>query len=334
MRSRYSILPVVSTLLRMLSLIKNPLVLFLLFNSQKLLALEQNPVNGLIADLPFNGNALDVSGNDHDGIVFNAYPTPDHFGKKDCALYLPPDAYIKGDSADDFPVGLGTFTFWIKNQDPHGVYYDGRAVFGYGGGSECNMGFKIFLNSSCHPAGNIVVKSNCDDEELVYVNPDLLEWDWFHVGVTRGAEETSLYINGVLVMQKNVIFNNTAVTDNEYVIGNVPDVLGTVIPSVSHCDRNGAISISSFKIFGYVLEQDEIFNLFKENPHDKSSLAEKYNVTKLAATFGGSLISPLVIYGLCRFGKFRYDSSTLKSAEQNSNQPAENHPLLNAGGGR
>lgn len=55
-------------------------LLFLFILSQASLFGQFNSVDRLIMDLPFNGNAQDISGNNNHGVVYNATLTDDRFG--------------------------------------------------------------------------------------------------------------------------------------------------------------------------------------------------------------------------------------------------------------
>jgi hypothetical protein len=71
----------------------------------------------LVAYFPFNGNADDASGNDHNGTVHNAQLTEDRFGIPNSAYYFDGlDDYILVNTLNEFGSQLESFTIclWLK----------------------------------------------------------------------------------------------------------------------------------------------------------------------------------------------------------------------------
>jgi hypothetical protein len=93
------------------------LFLFYTFFLLNLSAQSQNiPTNGLIAYWPFNGNALDESGNNNNGIVTGASLTTDRYGNQKSAYYFDSEDFIEiNDSAITPFNGDFTISFWFKS---------------------------------------------------------------------------------------------------------------------------------------------------------------------------------------------------------------------------
>ncbi|MBF0459032.1 MAG: hypothetical protein HQK99_14175 [Nitrospirae bacterium] len=102
------------------------LALVLIFLATPLFA---NINEGLIAYYPFNGNANDESGNNHNGVVHGAALTADRFGRANSAYeFNGTSDYIQALSSSSLNPGSGSFTyaFWIKTRYPQLGYIVGR----------------------------------------------------------------------------------------------------------------------------------------------------------------------------------------------------------------
>lgn len=96
---------------------------------------ESDTINsGLIAYYPFNGNANDLSGNGHNGIVNGATLTTDRFGNLNSAYYFDGNDYIKAciGSYDKLAISL-----WFNVPE---AVTDYPRLFDYGN-NEFNCGF-------------------------------------------------------------------------------------------------------------------------------------------------------------------------------------------------
>jgi len=92
----------------------------------------------LVAYYPFNGNAVDESGNGNHGAVLGATLTDDRFGNPDSAYSFDGNDYIKM-SADNLPTAERTVSLWFYMND-----VAGNPVFlGYGGGGATAWNMQI-----------------------------------------------------------------------------------------------------------------------------------------------------------------------------------------------
>ena len=152
---------------------------------------------GLIAYYPFNGNAKDASGYNHDGTINGAVPAADIAGNQNQAFYFNgTDSYISLASPVDF-TGLNEYTFslWAKPteipQGPGGIIFNVGSDFSdYTQGltyqSQTSM-FAGSYNLGTNP-GQSYSKTCCFDPN-----------QWIYVAMTRDTSSVSLYINGTLV---------------------------------------------------------------------------------------------------------------------------------------
>jgi hypothetical protein len=81
--------------------------------------------DGLLAYYPFNGNANDVTGNSHDGMVYGATLTPDRFGNPNSAYSFDGiNDYIGVTNTTDFGFNNQSFSvsLWAQVRDNEGGY--------------------------------------------------------------------------------------------------------------------------------------------------------------------------------------------------------------------
>jgi hypothetical protein len=77
-----------------------------------------NLAQGLVAHFPFNGNAMDESGNGNDGTVSGSSPVPDRFGAAGRAYSFDGiDDYIRVSGSSDFDLSALTVSVWIRADD-------------------------------------------------------------------------------------------------------------------------------------------------------------------------------------------------------------------------
>ncbi len=88
--------------------------------------------DNLIAHYPFNGNALDVTSNGHNGKVFGAKPTKDRYGRPNSAYRFRGTDYMQFNiNVDDW--SERTLSLWIKTDQTKRMYLGGwgqDAVYG------------------------------------------------------------------------------------------------------------------------------------------------------------------------------------------------------------
>jgi phosphotriesterase-related protein len=149
------------------------------------------PVRGLVAHYPFNGNANDESGNNHQGTVVGAILTEDRFGTAGKA-YL-----FNAENNDHISIcdpvgnlGLSDFTIsvWVKRNSPAGNSIFSQRAAPFRNSSWWELGW-----------GNFTVNENLAYQSTVNVNiEDTLRNDiWYHFTGVRKGKDVSLYLNGI-----------------------------------------------------------------------------------------------------------------------------------------
>ena len=215
------------------------------------------PINGLVAYYPFDGNALDASGNGNNGIVNGATLTNDKFGKSNAAYgfdgindYLS----VNHNSILNLP-GAGSFTFtsWIN---PTEIINEYNIISkGAGHGNNSNDAYilsvyfsKVGLELAKYPTA-IWTKSDAS----VTVNA----WNLVTVVYDNTINAAKYYLNGNLVGQKNYTITPSSNGDTN------PMFIGKQGYS---CDCNYFKGkIDEIGIWNRALTQEEITNLYNAN---------------------------------------------------------------------
>ena len=210
--------------------------------------------NGLIAYYPFNGNAMDQSGNGHDGVVTAATLTTDRFGQNASAYsFNSPQASI---DLGDIPAfefsGDFTISFWIKGGAQQGtVYflgkYTGYANVGYGIGTGLSNEPYAFLQTHGYPTGAYADGGN-----------QLTDDQWHQlVAVYARGSALSVYVDGALAASTAAIVNVTEILANDDHL-----LLGQITSGQAF---NG--KLDDVRIYNRAISTDEIASLFNaESP--------------------------------------------------------------------
>jgi hypothetical protein len=161
--------------------------------------------NGLVAYYPFNGNAIDESGNKFNGTVIGAVSSLDRFGKINSAFrFNGKDSKI---TVPNFPVnGTGiTLSFWYNVSEPNVLT---RFL-------SHNWDLNLPLGSFCADAQYGGVFRGRLDSDIVglYLRKPLPTNSWQHWVLTFDGAKTCLYTNGSLArvsIQPNSLRQTTA----------------------------------------------------------------------------------------------------------------------------
>ncbi len=168
------------------------------------------PADGLIAWLPFSGNATDQSGHGNNGFVNGAIISTDRFNNAN-------SSYVFDGSNDKIDFGsidsINTFSlsFWFKRNNTQNVSYPiGLGINllntvdiykGYGIGiapasASCGLsGDEIVVNDGLYTCGNIIGNYQASNLEI-----------WYHVVLVSNSNSASIFVNGILSDSSNSIF--------------------------------------------------------------------------------------------------------------------------------
>ncbi|MDN5199969.1 LamG domain-containing protein [Fulvivirgaceae bacterium BMA10] len=239
----------------------------------KLLELECGQ-EGIIADYPFNGNANDESGNGYDGTVNGASLTFDRFGNPNSAyIFDGNDNIALGDILDDVFTGNNKFSIslWFEINDLSKAV----SLLGKSSNTNCGEGQRQFSLNYEPSINKIVFRYSTKDKS------NLRE-----VQIADQIEKNKIY-HAVLTYDGSLDSNNGLDRVNFYLDGiNTGENLGSSIggfpfdiqegsahlgignllnSSGGNCNPNGFKGIiDDVKIFNYLLQDNEITDLFTE----------------------------------------------------------------------
>jgi hypothetical protein len=211
--------------------------------------------DGLVAHYPFNGNALDESGNGNHGTVHGAMLTEDRFGKSDGAYSFDgKNDYII--SSPNLPIGnsVRSISVWFKSTSDSG--YNGwytNTVTSWGNASD---------NNNCDIAfyqGKLLFGAFAND-----VRTDVLVNDgsWHHVVVIHNGTILKIYLDHEVIASNKIRELNT--TNSSFYIGKRSG------QSNQHMDG----VVDDVRIYNRALTESEIQQLYQLNnqtlPSDSS----------------------------------------------------------------
>jgi hypothetical protein len=214
-------------------------------------AFAQVPTNGLIGFWPFNGNALDQSGNGHDGTVSGAILTADRFGNSASAYSLDGVSnFIQFANPSTINLGTSDFTIsiWIYLPTNSGA---SDHVFGKSGADSWVSGNKeIYLNNN-QPGFNSCAQG------MVYLSTQLTLMAWHNL----------VYVYNASLVQINIYLDNVVydLPLNFYPAPLNPDNNTDVL----YAGRTGEGDffngkIDDIRIYNRILTQQEITAIFYE----------------------------------------------------------------------
>lgn len=159
-------------------------------------------MNGLLGYYPFNGNALDESGNGKNGAVTSATLATDRFGNANSAYSFNGTTAVITTTLNTVTTGKISYCAWVKtpgspNNGYMGMVY-ARSTQGLGGN-----GLTIYNTNnvvSDYSAGNSTINN------VIYSYPNIVNNNWHYLVGTYDGSVIKLYIDGVLQQQKNLSF--------------------------------------------------------------------------------------------------------------------------------
>lgn len=166
---------------------------------------------GLIAYYPFNGNAVDETGNGNDGIVNGASPATDRYGNGDSAYYFNGHSdWVKIES----DLTATTVIAWIKVEELP-VTPSSNTIFfkGYGGWCDYQPFFAVhsqrFVDGTITDApGTLYTSGDGCNATHGLSGPQLASDVWYQVVSIVGNGDQRLYLNGELILSAAYPHNN------------------------------------------------------------------------------------------------------------------------------
>lgn len=216
------------------------------------------PTNDLVAWYPFNGNANDMSGNGHDGLVNGATLTTDRFGNANSAYSFDGvNDQIKAAQSLDFEIsGNRTLSVWIYS---NGLPATDQVIAGYIGTSgpwAGHAGYLMVYRNSF--VGNVIGAMENDwpngNIGWAYTNLTVFPNNWKHLVLLRENGVTYIYLNGVL--QSGLTVTSPSFQNGEFVIGQSG-------PSIQYFDG----IIDDVALWNRALTSQEISDIFTGTLH-------------------------------------------------------------------
>lgn len=201
--------------------------------------------DGLIAHWALDGNAIDATGNLHDGVIYGVTPTTDRFDNPNSAYAFDGNDYIAVPDSPDFTLGSNSFTIaaWskISAYSSDGGYY----LMGHDNGPGTTNKWILFQ-------GNSSISFIATTPGWVGLGSyDFNPGDWHHIAVQRDGNTLNAFIDGTQIGSASFTYS-------------IPD------PSVSlllgdaesqHDGRNYRGSLDDVRIYSLALSLDEIQEL-------------------------------------------------------------------------
>lgn len=236
----------------------------------------------LVAYYPFDGNALDATGNGNDGTVYGARLVLDRFEDKNSAYYFDGKSYISG-NAVSYPRGDRTISLWFKPDywpQTTGVDRSG-GMFGHCGiSSDYSANLAIALNQGI--ACGMVAKNNYITwswglpNTVLYCYEDLYgtPFVWNQLTFTSSSENgMSIYINGAIQCQQmSYMKTNGYVTD--FTIGSIAV---NNAPYNDSCTPMYRGSIDDVMIYNRALTGSEVKSLYEKQKIKQSDDSTSQN---------------------------------------------------------
>lgn len=184
------------------------------------------PLNNLISEWLFSGNANDTSGNGNNGVVYGAALTVDRFGNTDSAYgfngigdyvsipWSPSSTLTNAMTLGAWVKFRGLKTDWFprRNTILESCEYDSqnRAVGGY---LLDYGGWEYWNGGGCFVLDLVTTNGIFSQGTMYHINLN----EWYHIAVTYDGAHIRMYINGILQEQwpcsGNIIMPGSTVLD-------------------------------------------------------------------------------------------------------------------------
>ena len=150
---------------------------------------------GLVADFPFSGEAVDVSGNNYRATIFGATLTEDRFGSENSAYSFDWNQFIQTNVDGRKITDAMSISFWMKTSE-----------IAYSSVWKCRD-LRAYLISTYSAEGQGHNFNYCgQDNNADSLNFNLKLWDndWHHLVINYNSSSISIYIDGNIFSTKNI----------------------------------------------------------------------------------------------------------------------------------
>ena len=207
----------------------------------------QIPTDSLKMYLPFNGSAVDESGNGNNGTVHGAILTQDRFGNENSAFEFDGiDDYISISSIVELPDAF-TISTWVYIND----FNIGNSIISsYPGAGNDGYEFLAGTDNNSHPKIHIN-----GSEILTASEDDLVEDVWYHlVAIYDGVSNAKIYVNADLVSSDDGFSNGQQNT--------VEPFIGRSINSLNNFFSG---KIDDVRVYNRALDSTEVSTIYDES---------------------------------------------------------------------
>lgn len=215
----------------------------------------------LVASYPFTGSAVDISGNDNNGVVNGATLTEDRFGTPNSAYSFDGvDDKIVVPHSSSFETSDWTVTAWYKTE-----FQGYNRITDKSCTSNINYMSIILLDGKVYGSTSV---GGVQNDPLPTDTANTADGNWHFTAYSRSNGYYNLYVDGVLVSSVVDDFTNIVNTDS-LTIGSPCDY-----PSQQF---NG--SLDDIKIYGCALDSTEIADLYYDGQCFETITTEVFDTT-------------------------------------------------------
>ncbi len=217
---------------------------------------------GLLAYFPFNGNAVDESGNGNDGTIYGATLTEDRFGKLNRAFsFDQTHISIQDNPTLDF-TNKFSICAWFENKNTSPLVQTIVGKPRYDGGS----GYYLQLGNAGQETPSLIFGINSGSSPFggnCHFVSENLTTGWHSVMGTYDGEQIKLYVDGIL---KDSSSTSVSLPNSDYplYIGRENGSIDTPVPS-GDTVRYFYGKIDDVRLYNHALSSFEVQQLFNES---------------------------------------------------------------------
>ena len=176
---------------------------------------QLNLQNGLIAYYPFDGNVLDLSGNNHNGTIVNGLGFgPNRFGDlNSAAVFSGNNNYISVPDDGAFSTSHISISLWFQSTSDDLQNLIGKRKLENDGTQTGGAQYQFFINYTPYPGigsnliGNNSTCTTISSSSYINTVQQICKNRWYHAVMTYDGTFHKLYVNGVLIRNDQVAFD-------------------------------------------------------------------------------------------------------------------------------